>query len=140
MEYKECFEIMGKDRNSYSKTDLEATFMRMKEDHMLNGQLKPAYNVQIAVENYFIVHSYVSSDRTDYNTLIPVLEKHQRAFGDTLEALTADSGCERKARCLYKYNAEKNPDRNKVNGALLKIQTRGFCTLKQIVIKEGDSP
>ena len=45
MEYKECFEIMGKDRNSYSKTDLEATFMRMKEDHMLNGQLKPAYNV-----------------------------------------------------------------------------------------------
>ena len=75
MEYKECFEIMGKDRNSYSKTDLEATFMRMKEDYMLNGQLKPAYNVQIAVENYFIVHGYVSSDRTDYNTLIPVLEK-----------------------------------------------------------------
>ena len=36
MEYKECFEIMGKDRNSYSKTDLEATFMRMKEDHMLS--------------------------------------------------------------------------------------------------------
>ena len=69
MEYKECFEIMGKDRNSYSKTDLEATFMRMKEDHMMNGQLKPAYNVQIAVENYFIVHGYVSNDRTDYNTL-----------------------------------------------------------------------
>ena len=83
------FVIEGKDRNSYSKTDLEATFMRMKEDHMLNGQLKPAYNVQIAVENYFIVHSYVSSDRTDYNTLIPVLEKHQGAFGDTLEAATA---------------------------------------------------
>lgn len=37
MEYKECFEIMGKDRNSYSKTDLEATFMRMKDDHMMNG-------------------------------------------------------------------------------------------------------
>lgn len=62
MEYKECFEIMGKDRNSYSKTDLEATFMWMKEDHMLNGQLKPAYNVQITVENYFIVHGYVSND------------------------------------------------------------------------------
>ncbi len=83
MEYKECFEIMGKDRNSYSKTDLEATFMRMKEDHMMNGQLKPAYNVQIAVENYFIIHGYVSNDRTDYNTLIPVLEKHRNAFGDT---------------------------------------------------------
>ena len=62
MEYKECFEIMGKERNSYSKTDLEATFMRMKDDQMMNGQLKPAYNVQIAVENYFIVHAYVSND------------------------------------------------------------------------------
>ena len=52
----------------------------------MNGQLKPAYNVQIAVENYFIVHGYVSNDRTDYNTLIPVLEKHRKAFGDKLEA------------------------------------------------------
>ena len=67
MGYKECFEIMGNDRNSYSKTDLEATFMRMKEDYMMNGQLKPAYNVQIAVENYFIIHGYVSNDRTNYN-------------------------------------------------------------------------
>ena len=48
MGYKECFEIMGRDRNSYSKTDLESTFMRMKEDHMRNGQLKAAYNVQTA--------------------------------------------------------------------------------------------
>lgn len=91
MEYKEHFEIMGKGRNSYSKTDLEATFMRMKEDHMLNGQLKPAYNVQIAVENYFIVHSYVSSDRTDYNTLIPVLEKHRKAFGEDLKEETNEN-------------------------------------------------
>ena len=68
MHYKECFKIIETDRNSYSKTDLEATFMRMKEDHMLNGQLKPAYNVQIAVENYFIVHSYVSNDRADIIT------------------------------------------------------------------------
>ena len=101
MEYKECFEIMGKDRNSYSKTDLEATFMRMKEDHMLNGQLKPAYNVQIAVENYFIVHGYVSNDRTDYNTLIPVLEKHQKAFGSVLEEVTADSGYCSEKNLLY---------------------------------------
>ena len=109
MEYKECFEIMGKDRNSYSKTDLEATFMRMKEDHMMNGQLKPAYNVQIAVENYFIVHGYVSNDRTDYNTLIPVLEKHQNAFGDMLEAVTADSGyCSEKNLLYLKENEIKS--------------------------------
>lgn len=101
MEYKECFEIMGKDRNSYSKTDLEAAFMRMKEDHMMDGQLKPAYNVQIAVENYFIVHGYVSNDRADYNTLIPVLEKHRNAFGDMLEAVTADSGYCSEKNLLY---------------------------------------
>ncbi|MDE5780417.1 MAG: IS1182 family transposase [Lachnospiraceae bacterium] len=105
MGYKECFEIMGKDRNSYSKTDLEATFMRMKEEHMLNGQLKPAYNVQIAVENYFIIHGYVSNDRTDYNTLIPVLEKHKKAFGDILDEVTADSGyCSEKNLLYLKQN------------------------------------
>ena len=101
MGYQECFEIMGKDRNSYSKTDLEATFMRMKEDHMLNGQLKPAYNVQIAVKNYFIIHGYVSNDRTDYNTLIPVIKKHQRAFGEVLEEVTADSGYCSEKNLLY---------------------------------------
>ena len=98
MEYKECFEVMGKERNSYSKTDLAATFMRMKDDHMMNGQLKAAYNVQIAVENYFIVHTYVSNDRTDYNTLIPVVQKHIHTFGEVLREVTADSG----------YCSEKN--------------------------------
>ena len=101
LKYKECYEIMGKGRNSYSKTDIEATFMRMKEDHMKNGQLKPAYNVQIAVENYFIIHSYISNDRTDYNTLIPVLEKHNRAFGSYPEDVTADSGYCSEKNLLY---------------------------------------
>ncbi len=44
------------DRNSYSKTDTDATFMRMKEDHMRNGQLKPGYNVQMSSSNQFIVN------------------------------------------------------------------------------------
>ncbi len=43
-------------RNSYSKTDTDATFMRMKEDHMKNGQLKPGYNVQISTSRQFIVN------------------------------------------------------------------------------------
>ena len=105
MKYKECFEIMGKARNSYSKTDLEATFMRMKEDHMMNGQLKSAYNVQIAVENYFIIHRYVSSDRTDYNTIIPVIKKHFLAFEEKLKEVTADSGyCSEKNLLFLKEN------------------------------------
>lgn len=52
--YEQQQEILG-DRNSFSKTDPDATFMRMKEDHMLNGQLKPGYNVQIGTENQFII-------------------------------------------------------------------------------------
>lgn len=126
MEYKECFEIMGKDRNSYSKTDLEATFMRMKEDHMLNGQLKPAYNVQIAMENYFIIHGYVSNDRTDYNTLIPVLEKHRKAFGKELEEVTADSG----------YCSEKNLLYLKENGIASYIKLQDHEKRKTRAYKE----
>lgn len=98
LKYKNSFKIMSSDRNSYSKTDLESTFMRMKDDHMMNGQLKPAYNVQVAVENYFVIHGYVSSDRTDYVTLIPVLEKHNKNLGYFPDEVTADSG----------YCSEKN--------------------------------
>ena len=126
MEYKECFEIMGKDRNSYSKTDLEATFMRMKEDHMRNGQLKPAYNVQVAVENYFIIHSYVSNDRTDYSTLLPVLEKHKAAFGAFPEETTADSG----------YCSEKNLLYLKENGITSYIKLQDHEKRKTRAYKE----
>lgn len=98
LKYKDCYETLGTDRNSYSKTDIYATFMRMKDDHMMNGQLKPAYNVQIAVENYFIIHTYISNDRTDYNTLIPVLEQHKEKFASYPLEVTADSG----------YSSEKN--------------------------------
>lgn len=113
--YKECYENLGAGRNSYSKTDTAATFMRMKDDHMMNGQLKPGYNVQIAVENYFIIHTYISNDRTDYNTLIPVLEKHKDAFGEYPEETTADSG----------YSSEKNLVYLKEKGirSYIKLQT-----------------
>ena len=53
-EYAEKLRICG-NRKSYSKTDREATFMRMKDDHMGNGQLKPGYNLQIGVESEYIV-------------------------------------------------------------------------------------
>ncbi len=129
MGYKECFEVMGTERNSYSKTDLEATFMRMKEDHMLNGQLKPVYNVQIAVENYFIIHGYISNDRTDYNTLIPVLEKHKKVFSDKLEEVTADSG----------YCSEKNLLYLKQNGIASYIKLQDHEKRKTRAYKEDIS-
>lgn len=59
------------DRNSFSKTDEDATFMRMKEDHMKNGQLKPAYNIQIATENQFITNLGIYRRAGDTGTLIP---------------------------------------------------------------------
>ena len=67
---------MGEGRSSYSKTDPDATFMRMKEDHMRNGQLKPGYNVQIAVNSEYITGLEAYSDRNDVRTLRPMLEKY----------------------------------------------------------------
>jgi len=61
-EYERHLEVLG-ERNSYSKTDQAATFMRLKDDHMQNGQLKPAYNVQIATENQFFTHYDFSRTR-----------------------------------------------------------------------------
>jgi hypothetical protein len=62
--------------NSYSKTDRDATFMRMKEDHMRNGQLKPGYNVQISTNNQFVASYSLHQNPTDTQTLIPHLQKH----------------------------------------------------------------
>ena len=57
--YQKSLRICGK-RNSYSKTDPDATFMRMKEDHMKNGQLKPGYNVNVATCCQYIIGSYIA--------------------------------------------------------------------------------
>jgi hypothetical protein len=74
----------------------------MKDDHMMNGQLKPAYNLQFAVENYFIVHTSISNDRTDYNTLIPIIEKHKKYLTEfSLEEMVADSGYSSEKNLLY---------------------------------------
>ncbi|MBT1150278.1 transposase, partial [Lactiplantibacillus argentoratensis] len=66
-------------RNSYSKTDHDATFMRVKEDPMQNGQLKPAYNVQIATSNQFITGYRLFQNPTDTRTLQPFIE-HLKAI------------------------------------------------------------
>ena len=68
--YTSYLDICG-DRNSFSKTDHDATFMHMKEDHMRNGQLKPGYNVNVATSEEFIIGNYFSSDRNDVHTVIP---------------------------------------------------------------------
>ena len=76
--YEAMLSTMGEGRSSYSKTDPDATFMRLKEDHMRNGQLKPGYNVQIAVNSEYITGLEVFSDRTDVKTLRPMLNTLSR--------------------------------------------------------------
>ncbi|EIW17256.1 MULTISPECIES: transposase [Pelosinus] len=79
------------DRNSFSKTDRDATFLRMKKDHMKNGQLKPGYNVTLAVDAEYIVAAMISQERSDSQTFIPMLEK-LNALGYTKPV--ADAGFE----------------------------------------------
>lgn len=89
--YKEQLETMGS-RNSYSRTDPDATFMRMKEDAMLNGQLKPGYNVQISTENQFITNFGIYQRPTDTLTMISYLESFKTRYGMQSEEIVADSG------------------------------------------------
>lgn len=86
--------ICGENRNSYSKTDTDATFMHMKDDHMRNGQLKPGYNVQFAVNSGFITGIGVFSNRTDFGTLIPFLTYLWHKHGKSYRNVVADSGYE----------------------------------------------
>lgn len=81
-----------KDRNSYSKTDHDATFMRMKDDHMKNGQLKPGYNLQIATNHQFVLSYDVFQNPTDTRTLIPFLTLIKNTFGKLPEYIVADAG------------------------------------------------
>ena len=98
---EEELEIMGEERNSYSKTDPDATFMRMKEDHMRNGQLKPAYNVQIAVNSEYITGIEVFSNRTDYGTMEPFLRQLKKKHGKKYKKVAADAGYESLDNYLY---------------------------------------
>ncbi len=91
--YKLHLKNMG-DRNSYSKTDHDATFMRMKEDHMLNGQLKPGYNIQMASSGAFIVGVMGSQKANDLHTLKPFLKQLQSSYGKSLDSIVADAGYE----------------------------------------------
>ena len=90
--YEQQEKIMGEDRNSYSKTDKDATFMRMKEDHMNNGQLKPAYNVQISTNSQYIASYSIHQNTTDTNTLIDHFNQHIRSFKQKPNNVTADAG------------------------------------------------
>lgn len=89
--YEDQEKILGK-RNNYSKTDPDASFMRMKEDHMKNGQLKPGYNLQISTQDQFILHYSLHQNQADTLTLCPHMEEFKDQYDNLPDVLVADAG------------------------------------------------
>lgn len=101
--YNQHLHIAGS-RNSFSKTDHDATFMRMKEDAMKNGQLKPAYNIQFGVDAEYVVWVTEGPQPTDTTTLIPFLEDFAQYVPQKYKNIVADAGYESEENYLYLEN------------------------------------
>lgn len=91
-EYVVKTKTCGPDRNSYSKTDHDATFMRMKKDYMGNDQLLPAYNIQIGVADEYIAVAEVMQHRSDMDCFVPLMEKFHEIYGFYPKYPIADAG------------------------------------------------
>ena len=96
-------------RNNYCKTNPDATFMHMKDDHMRNAQLKPGYNVQIAVDSEYIVATDIFQDRNDVWTLVPFLKRMEEKLGFRYPSVTADSGYESEEGYSYLREQKQKP-------------------------------
>ena len=99
-DYTNKLHIAG-ERNSYSKTDKDATFMRMKEDAMKNGQLKPAYNIQFGVDAQYVVWVTEGPQPSDMTTLIPFIQDFEKHTGMKYPRIVADAGYESEENYLW---------------------------------------
>ena len=90
--YREKVEICGEKRNSFSKTDHDATFMRVKKDYMGNDQLLPAYNVQMGVCDGYIAVYGVYQYASDSDCFQPLMEEFQRRYHKYPKYPVADAG------------------------------------------------
>ncbi|ANX12384.1 hypothetical protein ABE41_010210 [Fictibacillus arsenicus] len=123
LKYKKKLSVCG-DRKSFSKTDHDATFMRMKEDHMKNGQLKPGYNVQMASNNQFILSYTLHQRPGDTRCLIPHLQEVEEKFGIKAKRIIADAGYGSEEN--YAYLEEKKQEAYIKYGLFEKEQKRSF--------------
>lgn len=114
-EYNQKIHICG-ERNSYSKTDRDATFMRMKEDAMGNGQLKPAYNLQHGLDSEYITWLTIGLQPTDTTTLIPFLKDAENHLKFKYKNITADAG----------YESEENYQFLESNGQISYIKPANY--------------
>jgi transposase len=103
--YKSQEEQLG-DRNSFSKTDGDATFMRMKDDHMQNGQLKAAYNWQLSTSDQFIINYDIYQNPTDFRTLPPHLNQYTDLYKGSPDVVVADAGYGSEENYEYLENAQ----------------------------------
>ena len=90
--YAYHIETCGEERNSYSKTDHDATFMRLKRDYMGNDQLLPAYNLQAAICDEYIAVIDVKPYASDMECFVPLMEKFNRTYGHYPKYPVADAG------------------------------------------------
>ena len=90
--YAEHIKICGDERNSYSKTDHDATFMRMKKDYMGNDQLLPGYNIQLGVCDEYIAVFDVKQYASDMECFKPLIEKFNQIYEKYPEYPVADAG------------------------------------------------
>lgn len=128
--YKQQEEILQQ-RNSFSKTDTDATFMRMKEDHMLNGQLKPAYNLQISTNKQFILHYSLHPNPTDTKTLTPHVESFEKSYQKVPKELVADAG----------YGSHENYNLLKTKKIKAYVKYNYFdkdCKTKQVTVSQNN--
>ena len=90
--YAEHINICGDSRNSYSKTDNDATFMRMKKDYMGNDQLLPGYNIQLGICDEYIAVFDVKQYASDMDCFVPMIEKFKKLYGFYPKYPVADAG------------------------------------------------
>jgi hypothetical protein len=124
-EYEDKLSILGF-RNSYAKTDPDATFMRMKEDAMNNGQTKPGYNLQIGTENQFITNYALYWNPADATTLPSFLTLDRARWGKMPKTVCADSG----------YGSEQNYDYMESNGITAYVKYNWFHKEQRRSFKE----
>ncbi|GIW50150.1 MAG: transposase [Anoxybacillus sp.] len=152
--YEHQLEVCG-DRNSYSKTDTDATFMRLKEDHMRNGQLKPAYNVQVGSSDQFVLGYSIHQRPGDTRCLLPHLDAVREKYGVVPKHVIADAAYgseenyvkleEKNISALIKYNMydkentrkiKKNPHHQQ-NWTYIKEEDVWICANGKKLIRTG---
>lgn len=140
-EYKEKESILA-GRRSYSKTDEDAVFMRMKDDHLRRGQVKAAYNAQISTNNQYITSYGIYQTAGDSNTLINFVEDYTQMYNETPETLVADAGYGSEENYLFLEEHNINPyvkynmfDKE-INGTLDKKHPYRSTALEYV--EEGD--